>query len=194
MDEDGNLLGEYELTLNPDFVVRGYIATPADEYANFNKFKFEALDGDKYPLFSLIVKSVIDHINKFSIIYSEDPMKAPDAAAIMEAFPSANFSEVKAPEVFGTGNEFTVVNEKGSYTYKIVVRGDNNGDGKINSTDALAVLKHSVQSAVMEDSSKLNASDLDRDGKINSSDALAILQISVGTKDITKDYNPGIVK
>ena len=194
MDEDGNLLGEYELTLNPDFVVRGYIATPADEYANFNKFKFEALDGDKYPLFSLIVKSVIDHINKFIIIYSEDPMKAPDAAAIMEAFPSANFSEVKAPEVFGTGNEFTVVNEKGSYTYKIVVRGDNNGDGKINSTDALAVLKHSVQSAVMEDSSKLNASDLDRDGKINSSDALAILQISVGTKDITKDYNPGIVK
>lgn len=194
MDEDGNLLGEYELTLNPEFTVRGYIATPADEYASFYKFKFEALDGDKYPLFSLIVKSVIDHINKFIIIYSEDPMKAPDAAAIMAAFPSADFSEVKAPEVFGTGNEFTVVNANGSYTYKIVVRGDNNGDGKINSTDALAVLKHSVQSAVMEDSSKLNASDLDGNGTINSSDALAILQISVGTKDITKDYNPGVVK
>jgi hypothetical protein len=46
----------------------------------------------------------------------------------------------------------------------------------------------------MEDSSKLNASDLDGNGTINSSDALAILQISVGTKDITKDYNPGVVK
>lgn len=194
MDEDGNLLGEYELTLIPEFSVRGYIATPADEYASFHKFKFEALDGDKYPLFSLIVKSVIDHVNKFIIIYSEDPTKAPDAAAIMEAFPSANFTEVKAPEVFGTGSEFTVVNESGSYSYKIVVRGDNNGDGKINSTDALAVLKHSVQSAVMEDSSKLNASDLDRNGTINSSDALAILQISVGTKNITTDYNPGVVK
>lgn len=194
MDEDGNLLGEYEVTVNPEFTVRGYIATPADEYASFSKFKFEALDGDKYPLFSLIVKSVIDHVNKFIIIYSETPAKAPDAAAIMAAFPSASFSEVKAPEVFGTGNEFTVVNANGSYTYKIVVRGDNNGDGKINSSDALAVLKHSVQSAVMEDSSKLNASDLDGNGTINSSDALAILQISVGTKDITKDYNPGVVK
>ncbi|MEE0981289.1 MAG: dockerin type I repeat-containing protein, partial [Acutalibacteraceae bacterium] len=98
------------------------------------------------------------------------------------------------PEVFGTGNEFTVVNANGSYTYKIVVRGDNNGDGKINSTDALAVLKHSVQSAVMEDDSKLNASDLDHNGSINSSDALAILQISVGTKIIANDYNPGVVK
>ena len=193
-DEDGNLIGEYELTANPDFIVHGYIATPADEYANFHKFKFDALDGDKYPLFSLIVKSVIDHANKFIIIYSENPAKAPDAEAIMKDFPSANFSEVKAPEVFGTGNEFTVKNTNGTYTYKLVVKGDNNGDGKINSTDALAVLKHSVQSAVMEDSSKIAASDLDRNGSINSSDALSILQISVGTKVIAADYNPGVVR
>lgn len=56
------------------------------------------------------------------------------------------------------------------------VRGDVNGDGKTNSSDALEVLMYSVGKINQVDPS----ADLNGDGKINSSDALTILQISVG--------------
>lgn len=55
--------------------------------------------------------------------------------------------------------------------------GDLNGDGNVNSTDALLVLKYSV-GAVAEIDSKI--ADVNSDGKVNSTDALAILRISVG--------------
>ncbi len=55
-------------------------------------------------------------------------------------------------------------------------RGDVNGDGKTNSSDALEVLMYSVGKISRIDPS----ADLSGDGKINASDALMILQISVG--------------
>lgn len=190
LDEEGNPTEEYEATIVDITIVYGYILTPADEYAINKGLKFEALDADELPLFSLIVPSVIDHLKKFIIIYKNNP----DAKAIAEAFPTDKFTEVIFPEVFGTGKEITLVNENGTYTYKLVVKGDNNGDGQINSSDALAVLQHSVQSKVIEDDCLANASDLNHDGQINSSDALAILQISVGTRTDDTGYNPGIIR
>lgn len=56
------------------------------------------------------------------------------------------------------------------------VRGDVNGDNKVNSSDALEVLMYSVGKLSHVDPS----ADLNGDGKINASDALTILQISVG--------------
>lgn len=196
LDAEGNPTDATVIVPNKELKVRGYIVTPVDDYALSKDcgFAFEALDGDKYPTLSFIVKSVIDHINKFIIIYSENPAAAPDAEAIMAAFPSDKFTEVKAPEVFGTGAEFTVTDANGTYTYAIVVRGDITGEGKINSSDALAVLQHAVQSVVITEGSKLNASDINFDGKINSSDALAILQISVGLVNATDNYNPGVIR
>ena len=57
--------------------------------------------------------------------------------------------------------------------------GDVNSDGKVNSTDALAVLQY----AVGKTPSKFdkNVADVNVDGKINSTDALKILQIAVGS-------------
>ena len=57
--------------------------------------------------------------------------------------------------------------------------GDVNEDSKINSSDALLVLRHSTGLITLSDSKKLNA-DVTRDGKINSTDALRILQYSTG--------------
>lgn len=57
------------------------------------------------------------------------------------------------------------------------VRGDVNGDGKVNSSDALEVLMYSVGKISRIDPT----ADINGDGKINSSDALTILQISVGS-------------
>ncbi len=59
------------------------------------------------------------------------------------------------------------------------VMGDITNDGKINSTDALMVLKYSVELITLTDAQKVLA-DVYKDGKINSSDALQILNYSVG--------------
>lgn len=195
-DEEGNPTDVTVIVPNDLIVVRGYVVTPVDEYALSKEcgFAFAQLEDDSYPLFTFIVNSVIDHIKKFIIIYSEKPGEAPDKEAIMDAFPSNRFTAVQAPEVFGTGAEFTVTDESGTYTYTIVVRGDITGEGKINSSDALAVLQHAVQSVVITEDAKINASDINFDGKINSSDALAILQISVGLVDVNDNYNAGVIR
>ncbi len=58
--------------------------------------------------------------------------------------------------------------------------GDITADGSVNSSDALAALRHSVESAILEGDA-LTAADVNGDGQVNSSDALLILQYSVGS-------------
>lgn len=59
--------------------------------------------------------------------------------------------------------------------------GDVNEDGKINSRDALAVLKHAAGQEVNINTAN---ADVNADGKINSRDALAILKYAAG-QDVT---------
>lgn len=57
--------------------------------------------------------------------------------------------------------------------------GDVDGNGSVNSTDALAVLMHAVEKRKLEGDALLRA-DVDADTEINSIDALQILQFTVG--------------
>lgn len=59
--------------------------------------------------------------------------------------------------------------------------GDVNGDGNVNSVDALAVLNYVVGNE--DESFFLERADLNGDGSVNSSDALEILKTSVGMID-----------
>ena len=60
-------------------------------------------------------------------------------------------------------------------------KGDVNSDGKLNSSDALAILQYSVGSNPKKFNK--NVADMNNDSKINSSDALSVLKISVGLVD-----------
>ena len=74
----------------------------------------------------------------------------------------------------------------GYATYKInivekgEIKGDVNSDMKVNSSDALLVLQHSVQSIKLT-AAQQKLADMNSDSKINSMDALMILQKSVGS-------------
>lgn len=64
----------------------------------------------------------------------------------------------------------------------VIKYGDVNNDGKIDSSDALSVLEHSIGKAVLEDDAFTRA-DVNGDKKVNASDALDILRYSVGLTD-----------
>lgn len=61
-------------------------------------------------------------------------------------------------------------------------KGDVSGDGTVNATDALMVLKHSVRIFELT-GEELERADVNKDGSVNSTDALAILKIAVGIED-----------
>lgn len=69
-------------------------------------------------------------------------------------------------------------------TYSI---GDVNMDGKVNSSDALQCLEHSVGSRKLS-TEKMKLADINKDGKVSSSDAFIVLKVSTGADSI-KNYN-----
>lgn len=61
--------------------------------------------------------------------------------------------------------------------------GDVNSDSKINSSDALTILKYTVREINLT-SNQIKAADLNKDNKVNSQDALIVLNISIGKASI----------
>lgn len=71
--------------------------------------------------------------------------------------------------VFGTGASLTL-NET---EYALIMLGDANGDGAINSGDLLKIQKHLLQVTLLDSLSSKSA-DVNQDGNINSGDLLKI--------------------
>ncbi len=69
--------------------------------------------------------------------------------------------------------------------YTIVVIGDLNGDGKINSGDSLLLSKQVLKTINLTDTYKKQAADVNNDGKINSGDTLIVRKNILGNYKIS---------
>ncbi len=83
-------------------------------------------------------------------------------------------------EKFATGANITL-NEN---NYSLVILGDPNGDGIINSADLLKIVKHLNETAILE-GANLRAADCNNDGITNSADLLKVVKYLNETGSIT---------
>ena len=182
-EEDGTTITE---KVNPNCTIEGFTGTAAEKYAADNEIKFVSLD----PQLDFSIKddakiSVFDAENKIITVY--DNKSGVDA--LLADFNIGKDLTVEAPEKIATGAKLVTKNgEEILETYTIILMGDVNGDGAVNSIDALSVLNHSVERALLE-GVFLAAADLDANGTLNSFDALNILQIAVESKSLL-DFFP----
>ena len=87
--------------------------------------------------------------------------------------------------VVGTGDTFTSNGQE----YTVVVYGDVDGNGKINSTDALQLEKH-ITGIEKLDAVQQEAADIVNNAKLNSTDSLTIKKYVVGLTDEIIDVLP----
>lgn len=93
----------------------------------------------------------------------------------------------KKNEKVATGYKINVLksdNKTVEKTYTLVLVGDADGDGKVLATDALAILKHSINKSKLKDIYS-KAADINKDGKVLATDALETLKYSIGKITIT---------
>jgi len=94
-----------------------------------------------------------------------------------------NGEELKGNELVGTNTKIQILdlNSRVLYEYVVVIHGEVNADGKINSGDLLRIVKHLNKTAVFDDFVLYKAADVTNDEKINSGDLLKIVKYLNGT-------------
>ena len=89
-----------------------------------------------------------------------------------------NDEVLEEDKLIGTGSKIKLLNAENEkvYEYNILIYGDVNSDGKINSGDLLSIVKHLNKSNVYSNEIVLRAADVNNDSKINSGDLLRIVK------------------
>ena len=86
----------------------------------------------------------------------------------------------------GTGDTVTIVNKEDTSitkSYTVVVIGDANGDGRINSGDLHAIVSHLIPKLFLTGAYEKGA-DANKDGRVNSGDLHAIVSYLLGRTDL----------
>lgn len=97
----------------------------------------------------------------------------------------ANGTEKSGKDVVGTGDQVVLLNSKGKRTsvYVVVIYGDVDGNGTINTLDLLRVQKH-LLGTVKLTGANLLAADVNRDGGATTLDLLRVQKHLLGTQAI----------
>ena len=90
-------------------------------------------------------------------------------------------SQLSGAVIYLSGGGFEKLTPVG-LTKVAYLRGDADGNGKVNVADALSVLEYAVRGPSGNTIFNIQAADMNGDGKINVSDALSVLQLAVSGK------------
>ena len=104
-----------------------------------------------------------------------------------------NGVEVTGDTLIGTGFTFTIMAYNGvnytTETHKLVIAGDTNGDGKINSGDAVAITAYFNKAGELSEA-ELLAADLNNNGKVDIADAVKMSYKYTNFSDYDSAYAP----
>ena len=118
--------------------------------------------------------------NEKNIVYINQQAADSSGKVSFNAYPSSLTKDEYRVYVVGQGSSYSLENPTASFRYyQPYTLGDVNGDGEIDSLDALDILQHAVGKTPLT-GTKLLAADVNGDKEIDSLDALAILQYAVG--------------
>ena len=173
------------VTLTPQTAGQSVITAETQEsygayYANAVRFGVEKdnlTGGAQYLL--LVVKGTEAPSEK-NIVYINQQAADSNGKVSFNAYPSSLTKDNYRVYVVGQGSSYSLENPTASFRYyQPYTLGDVNGDGEIDSLDALDILQHAVGKTPLT-GTKLLAADVNGDKEIDSLDALAILQYAVG--------------
>lgn len=167
-----------------DVTIYGYAGSYAESYAKQKGIKFEYItlnvSADTYAV------NVLDTLQleaSYNILLNDDEniIWSCDDNGVASVSQTGEVTALKAGEAV-----VTATSENGLYATCVIkvedsgnTRGDLNGDGIANSTDALIILQHTVGKITI-DEKLIPFADVNDDNFVNSTDALKILQFTVG--------------
>lgn len=102
---------------------------------------------------------------------------------ITDSYPSAT-SEISKDGILSTGMTLKLKNN-GESTYNIIIFGDANGDGEINTLDLLSIQKHLLNIKAL-DTTYIKASDVNKDNTVDTLDLLSIQKDILNIKKISQ--------
>lgn len=151
-----------------------------DYYVDAVRFDVEKTGLTEGAQYLLLVVKGTGAPNEENIVYIDQKAAGSDGKVSFNAYPSSLTKDNYRVYVVGQGSSYSLENPTASFSYyQPYTLGDVNGDGEIDSLDALDILQHAVGKTPLT-GTKLLAADVNGDKEIDSLDALAILQYAVG--------------
>lgn len=182
-DSAVSITGQTGATLTPKTAADAPITANADgKYENAAKFDVNATGtkGSQYLLLVLRDQNVPTEQN---IVYINQAAAGADGKLAFTgsdaAYPMTMTSGTYYVYLVGDGKEFSASAPAASFTYDAgYIKGDANGDGKVNIDDVTAVLNHVVENRFLT-GTNFEAADVVKDDKINIDDVTKLLNFIV---------------
>lgn len=182
-DSTVSITGQNGATLTPKTAADAPITANADgKYENAVKFDVNATGtkGSQYLLLVLRDQKVPTERN---IVYINQAAAGENGKLAFTgsdaAYPMTMTSGTYYVYLVGDGKEFSASAPAASFTYDAgYIKGDANGDGKVNIDDVTAVLNHVVENRFLT-GTNFEAADVVKDDKINIDDVTKLLNFIV---------------
>ena len=171
-------------------VIMLFLFLPNKSNANtayYETSKYKIIQGDENLLVNLdpknlTVKTILENINTVMSGYNISVY-------------NIKGEKLEENQKVGTGSYLSLIDDKGININKlpIIVYGDTNGDGNINSSDALAIIKNKIGKIKFEneyflEAGRISDSTRNKSSIPNSADALTIIKYKLGKADINQYY------